>query len=76
MDKIFIDVDNLSCLLFDRQQIVALLDNTEIWSQIPLEQRFVLVDSFEFRSLMGDAFTNETLEVLKAEAESMVATLH
>lgn len=76
MQRIYIDMDNLRDMLFDRKQILALVSNDGIWNQIPLEQRFDLVDSFEFRTLMGDLFTEGVLKVLRAEAESLNATIH
>ena len=76
MHRIYIDMNNLRDMLFDRKQILALVDNDEIWNQIPLEQRFELVDSYEFRTLMGDLFTEGIMRVLRAEAEALVATIH
>lgn len=76
MQRIYIDMNNLRDMLFDRKQILALVSNDDVWNQIPLEQRFDLVDSFEFRTLMGDLFTEGMLRTLRAEAESLVATIH
>jgi len=76
MQRIYIDMGNLRDMLFDRNQILSLINNNEIWNQIPLEQRFDLVDSYEFRILMGDLFTEGILSALKAEAEALVATIH
>ena len=76
MHRIYIDMNNLRDMIFDRKQILALVSNDEVWNQIPLEQRFELVDSFEFRTLMGDLFTEGILRILRAEAESLVATIH
>jgi hypothetical protein len=69
-------MNNLRDMLFERKQIMALVNNIEIWNQIPLEQRFELVDSFEFRTLMGDQFTEGIMRLLRAEAEALVATIH
>lgn len=76
MHRIYIDMNNLRDMIFDRGQILALVGNDEVWNQIPLEQRFELVESFEFRALMGDLFTEGILQSLAAEAESLVATIH
>ena len=76
MHRIYIDMNNLRDMLFDRKQILSLVSDDGIWNQIPLEQRFDLVDSFEFRTLMGDLFTEGILRILRAEAESLVATIH
>ncbi|PLX74689.1 MAG: hypothetical protein C0615_08915 [Desulfuromonas sp.] len=76
MHRIYIDMNNLRDMIFDRGQILALVGNDEVWNQIPLEQRFELVESFEFRALMGDLFTEGILQSLTAEAESLVATIH
>jgi hypothetical protein len=76
MQRVYIDMNNLRDMLFDRKQILALVGNDEVWNQIPLEQRFELVDSFEFRTLMGDLFTEGLLKMLRAEAEALVATIH
>ncbi len=76
MQRIYIDMNNLRDMLFDRKQILALINDDNIWNQIPLEQRFDLADSFEFRTLMGDLFTEGVLRILRAEAEALVATIH
>jgi len=76
MPRIYIDMNNLRDMLFDRRQILALVNNNDVWNQIPLEQRFELADSFEFRTLMGDLFTEGILRILRAEAEALVATIH
>ena len=76
MQRIYIEMSNLRDMLFDRKQILALVSNDEVWNQIPLEQRFELVDSYEFRTLMGDLFTEGILKILSAEAESLDATIH
>ena len=76
MHRIYIDMSNLRDMIFDRNQILALVSNEEVWNQIPLEQRFELVESYEFRTLMGDLFTEGILRILNAEAESLVATIH
>ena len=76
MPRIYIDMNNLRDMLFDRRQILALVSNNDVWNQIPLEQRFELADSFEFRTLMGDLFTEGILRILRAEAEAQVATIH
>jgi hypothetical protein len=71
-----IDLTNLQTLLFERRQIVALLDNKEIWCKIPLAQRFAIIESSEFVTLMGESFTAHTRHMLESEIESMVATIH
>ncbi len=76
MHKVYIDMNNLRDMIFDRKQILALVGNDDVWSQIPLEQRFELAESFEFRTLMGDLYTEGILKTLRAEAEAMVATIH
>ena len=76
MEKTYINITNLQTLLFERQQIVALLDNTELWRQIPLAQRFAIVDSSEFITLMGESFTEQTRRMLENEIEAMVSTIH
>ena len=76
MEKMFIDIKNLQALLFERRQIVALLDNTDLWRQIPLAQRFAIVDSSEFVILMGESFTEHSRNMLEHEIEAMVATIH
>lgn len=76
MPRIYIDMNNLRDMLFDRRQILALVSNNDVWNQIPLEQRFELADSYEFRTLMGDLFAEGILRILRAEAEALVATIH
>jgi hypothetical protein len=76
MEKTYSNSTNLQTLLFERQQIVALLDNTELWRQIPLAQRFAIVDSSEFITLMGESFTEQTRCMLENEIEAMVSTIH
>lgn len=76
MKEMYIDLTNLQVLLFERRQIVALLDNPEIWQKIPLVQRFAIVNSREFIALMGEAFTDQIRHVLESEIEAMAATLH
>jgi len=76
MEDIYFDFRNLQILLFERRQIVALLDNTEIWRKIPLAQRFALVESSEFVTLMGESFTELSRQTLEGEIEAMVATIH
>ena len=76
MNKIFIDASDLNLLLFERQQIVALLENTEIWKQIPLAQRFALIDSGEFVALMGESFTAQARRMLEDEMEAQFCTIH
>jgi hypothetical protein len=76
MDKIFIDISELHTLIFERRQIVALLDNTDLWRQIPLAQRFAIVDSSEFVTLMGESFTEDARRLLEDEIEALVSTIH
>ncbi len=76
MEDMYFDISTLQILLFERRQIVALLDNTEIWRKIPLAQRFAIVDSSEFVTLMGELFTEETRHMLESEIEAMDATIH
>lgn len=76
MEKRAFNLTNLHVLLFERQQIVSLLENQDLWLEIPLSQRFAIVDSGEFMSLMGETFTAETRYVLESEIEAMVATIH
>ena len=76
MEKMYIDITDLQALLFERRQIVALLDNTELWRQIPLAQRFAIVESSEFIILMGESFAEHALNMLENEIEAMVATIH
>ncbi len=76
MEKTYIDITDLQALIFERRQIIALLENTELWRQIPLAQRFKIVDSSEFILLMGESFTEHTRRMLENEIEAMVATIH
>lgn len=76
MEKIYIDITNLQTLLFERHQIVALLDNTELWLKIPLAQRFAIVDSSEFILLMGESFAEQSRQILESELEALVSTIH
>lgn len=76
MEDVYFDFRNLQMLLFERRQIVALLDNTEIWRKIPLAQRFALVESSEFVTLMGESFTELSRQMLESEIEAMVSTIH
>jgi hypothetical protein len=76
MDKIFIDISELHTMIFERRQIVALLDNANLWRQIPLAQRFAIVDSSEFVTLMGESFTEHARRMLEDEIEALVSTIH
>ena len=76
MNKIFIDAADLQVLLFERRQVLALLENTELWRQIPLAQRFAIIDSSEFIALMGESFTEHARRMLEHEMEAMVSTIH
>lgn len=76
MDKIYIDIKDLQTLLFERRQVIALLSNTQLWLQIPLAQRFAIVDSSEFTTLMGESFTEQTRRMLENEIEAMMSTIH
>jgi hypothetical protein len=76
VNKIFIDASELQVLLFERRQIIALLENTELWRQIPLAQRFAIIDSSEFVTLMGESFTEHARRMLEDEMEAMVSTIH
>jgi hypothetical protein len=76
MEKTYIDITDLQTLIFERRQIVALLDDTELWQQIPLAQRFAIVESSEFVVLMGESFTDHARRMLENEIEAMVSTLH
>jgi hypothetical protein len=76
MDKIFIDITELQTLIFERNQILALLEDTELWQQIPLSQRFAIVDSSEFIVLMGASYTADVRRQLEDEVEAMTATIH
>jgi hypothetical protein len=76
MEKMYIDIADLQTLIFERSQIIALLENTEIWRQIPLAERFKIIDSSEFVLLMGESFTEHARCMLENEIEAMVATIH
>ena len=76
LEKKPVDISNLQDLIFERRQIVALLENQEIWLQIPLVHRFAIVESSEFMILMGEAFTAETRYILESEVEAMMAIIH
>jgi hypothetical protein len=76
MNKIFIDASDLNLLLFERGQVMALLENTELWKQIPLAQRFALIDSSEFVALMGESFTAQARRMLEDEMEAQFSTIH
>jgi hypothetical protein len=76
MNKIFIDATNLQHLLFERRQVIALLENTELWRQIPLAQRFAIIDSTEFITLMGESFTEQARRMLEDEMEALVSTIN
>lgn len=67
---------SLQALLFNRSQVVSLLDDTEVWGQIPLEERFALVDSSEFVALMGDSFAEHTRKMLETELLAQYSTHH
>lgn len=76
MDKIYVDISDLQTLIFERRQIVALLDDIELWQQIPLAERFAIVESSEFVTLMGESFTDHARRMLENEIEAMLATIH
>jgi hypothetical protein len=76
MEKRPVDISNLKDLIFERQQIVALLEDQELWRQIPLVHRFAIVESSEFMILMGEEFTAETRYILESEVEAMMATIN
>lgn len=76
MNKIDRDIDDLRSLLFERRQILALIGDTKLWCQIPLEQRIAIVESSEFLLLMGESFTNHSKQMLENEIEAMFATIH
>lgn len=76
MNKIHIDIDDLRNLLFERRQILALIGDTKLWCEIPLQQRFAIVESTEFLLLMGASFTAHSRQMLENEIEAMHATLH
>lgn len=75
MEKRPVNLTNLHVLIFERQQIISLLENQDLWLEIPLSERFAIVESGEFMSLMGETFTDETLYILESEVEAMVATI-
>ena len=75
MEKRPVNLTNLHVLIFERQQIISLLENQDLWLEIPLSERFAIVESGEFVSLMGETFTDETLYILESEVEAMVATI-
>ena len=76
MEEVYLDIWNLQILLFERRQLVALLNDIELWRKIPLAQRLAIVESSEFVTLMGESFTEHSRELLESESEAMVATLH
>ena len=76
MEKRPVDISNLQDMIFERRQIVALLENQKLWLQIPLVHRFAIVESSEFMILMGEAFTAETRYILESEVEAMMAIIH
>ena len=76
MEKRPVDISNLQDMIFESRQIVALLENQELWLQIPLVHRFAIVESSEFMILMGEAFTAETRYILESEVEAMMAIIH
>jgi len=76
MEKKPVDISNLQDLIFERRQIVALLENQELWLQIPLVHRFAIVESSEFMILMGEASTAETRYILESEVEAMMPIIH
>jgi hypothetical protein len=76
MEEMYFDITNLQLLLFERRQIIALLEDTEVWRKIPLVQRFAIVESCEFVTLMGESFTEHSRNMLEHEIEAMVATIH
>ena len=76
MEEVYLDIWNLQILLFERRQLVALLNDIELWRKIPLAQRFAIVESSEFVTLMGESFTEHSREMLESEIEAMVATIH
>ena len=76
MEKRPVDISNLQDMIFERRQIVALLENQKLWLQIPLVHRFAIVESSEFMILMGETFTAETRYILESEVEAMMAIIH
>jgi hypothetical protein len=71
-----IDISGLYTYLFRRSQITALLDDNELWGKIPLEQRFQLVESSEFLTLMGEPYVKHVRQMLETEAEARYATIN
>ncbi len=55
---------------------MALLEDTDLWKQIPLEQRFAIVESGEFVTLMGASYTEHARRMLENELEALVSTIH
>lgn len=76
MEKMYVDISAFQTFIFERRQIVALLDDTELWQQIPLAERFAIVESSEFITLMGESFTDHARRMLENEIEAMVSTIH
>lgn len=76
MNKSQLDIIDLRSLIFERRQILALIGDTDLWRQIPLEQRFAIVESSEFLLLMGESFTEHSRQMLENEVEAMFATIH
>ena len=76
MNSAYFDINKLQTLLFERRQILALLDETDLWQKIPLQQRFAIVESAEFVALMGQSFTEQTRDLLESEIEAMRAVIH
>lgn len=76
MEKMYIDIADLQTLIFERRQIIALLDDTDLWHQIPLSQRFAIVESSEFVALMGEPYTEHARHMLENEVEAMLSTIH
>jgi len=76
MDKIYVDISELHALIFERCQIVALLEDKDLWRQIPLAQRFAIVESTEFVTLMGSSFTEHARRMLENEVEALISTIH
>lgn len=76
METMYLDITSLQIMIFERRQIVALLDNTELWRKIPLAQRFAIVESSEFGILMGESFTEHARRMLENEIEAMISTIH
>lgn len=76
MNKICVDITNLHALIFERRQIIALLEDTDLWCRIPLPQRFDIVNSHEFITLMGESFTEQIRLMLEDEIEALTSTIH